>query len=64
MAGRSSPGQNVTVDVLPGEPHLHPCTGHAKIGHRGRHEVLKGAIQVSKPNIYQDQGDRIDRGGR
>jgi hypothetical protein len=64
VLGRGSPGQDVPVDVLPGKPHLHPYSCHGKIGHWGGHYVLEGAIQMRKPHVHENQGHRIDLGGR
>jgi len=62
VVGRLGAGEDEAVDVLPGEPHLHPCSGHREIRHRGGNEVLEGAIQVSQPDVHQDQSHGIDLG--
>ena len=51
------------VDVLPGKAHPNSRPRHGKVGHRRRHEVLEGAVQVRQPDIDEDESDRVDLGG-
>ena len=55
---------DVGVDVLAREPHLHPRAGHDLLGERGRDAVVEGPVEVGQREVDEDPRDRVDLRGR
>ena len=62
MGGLGGAGQDEPVDVLPGEPHLHPGARHRVVGHRVGHQVVERAVEVCQRHVDQHLRDRVDLG--
>ncbi len=63
VLGLGDPLDDVAVDVLAREPHLHPRPRHRGVGVLGRDEVVEGAVEVGQRHVDQHPRDRVD-GGR
>ena len=61
LAG-AHPLHHEAVDVLTGEPHLHADAGEGLLGHRRRHGVVEGPVEVGERQVDHHPGDRIDLG--
>ena len=62
MGGLGGAGEHEPVDVLPGEPHLHPDARHRVVGHRVGHQVVERAVEVGQRYVDQHLRDRVDLG--
>ncbi len=52
---------DVAVDVLPGEPDLHPRPRHRRVGVLDGDEVVEGAVEVGQRQVDQHPRDRVGR---
>ena len=50
------------VDVLAGEPDLHPGAGHRLLGHRGRDQVVERLVEVRQRQVDQHPRHRVHLG--
>ena len=62
VAGLGLPREQVAADLLAREPHLDPAARHGVVRHRGRHQVVEGAVEVRQRQVHEDPGHRVDRG--
>ncbi|GAA3242001.1 hypothetical protein GCM10010532_083300 [Dactylosporangium siamense] len=63
MPGLGDPFQEVPVDELAGEAHLHPYAGPGGGVGGGRHEVVERPVEVWQGHVDADPRDRQVRGG-